>query len=124
VELETALAKETLETVSVEMLRRGQADGVGDRNCAFFKAEALAAGQAQGAWGIAAVIQGWIRAAPSSRGFTPYLYSSYEGECEATPADRKKFMILGSGPNRIGQGNRSSITAAPRRKLLRQCIWH
>ena len=48
--------------------------------------------------------------------FTPYLYSTYErpfynikdkkkkAECEANPTDRKKVMILGSGPNRIGQG--------------------
>ena len=35
---------------------------------------------------------------------TPYLYSSYEGECEAVPTDRQKIVILGSGPNRIGQG--------------------
>jgi carbamoyl-phosphate synthase large subunit len=36
--------------------------------------------------------------------FTPYLYSTYEEECEAAPTDRKKIMILGGGPNRIGQG--------------------
>jgi carbamoyl-phosphate synthase large subunit len=36
--------------------------------------------------------------------FTPYLYSTYETECEAAPTDRRKIMILGSGPNRIGQG--------------------
>ena len=35
---------------------------------------------------------------------TPYLYSSYESHCEAAPTDRTKVMILGSGPNRIGQG--------------------
>ena len=35
---------------------------------------------------------------------TPYLYSSYEGETEAAPTDRRKIVILGSGPNRIGQG--------------------
>jgi carbamoyl-phosphate synthase large subunit len=41
---------------------------------------------------------------------TPYMYSSYEGdglnpaECEAEPSDRKKIIILGGGPNRIGQG--------------------
>ena len=35
---------------------------------------------------------------------TPYLYSTYEEECEAAPTTRKKIMILGSGPNRIGQG--------------------
>nr|WP_320116238.1 carbamoyl-phosphate synthase large subunit [uncultured Desulfuromonas sp.] len=36
--------------------------------------------------------------------FTPYMYSTYEEECEAEPSDRKKIMILGGGPNRIGQG--------------------
>ncbi len=35
---------------------------------------------------------------------TPYYYSSYEGECELAPTDRKKVLILGSGPIRIGQG--------------------
>jgi len=36
--------------------------------------------------------------------FTPYLYSSYEDECEARPTDKRKVIILGGGPNRIGQG--------------------
>jgi carbamoyl-phosphate synthase large subunit len=36
--------------------------------------------------------------------FTPYLYSSYEDECEARPTTNRKVMILGGGPNRIGQG--------------------
>mgnify|MGYP002628627447 CR=1 FL=1 len=36
--------------------------------------------------------------------FTPYLYSTYEEECEADVTTRKKIMILGGGPNRIGQG--------------------
>src|SRR5271154_250477 len=35
---------------------------------------------------------------------TAYLYSTYEEECEANPTDRRKIMILGGGPNRIGQG--------------------
>ena len=35
---------------------------------------------------------------------TAYMYSSYEEECEAEPSDRAKIMILGGGPNRIGQG--------------------
>jgi len=35
---------------------------------------------------------------------TAYMYSSYDEECEAEPTDRKKIMILGGGPNRIGQG--------------------
>jgi carbamoyl-phosphate synthase large subunit len=36
--------------------------------------------------------------------FTPYLYGTYEKECEAEPTPRQKVVILGSGPNRIGQG--------------------
>jgi carbamoyl-phosphate synthase large subunit len=37
--------------------------------------------------------------------YTPYLYSAYEpGDCEAQPTDRRKIVILGGGPNRIGQG--------------------
>jgi len=35
---------------------------------------------------------------------TAYMYSSYEEECEAAPSDRRKIVILGGGPNRIGQG--------------------
>ncbi|MEO6969178.1 MAG: carbamoyl-phosphate synthase large subunit [Rhodanobacteraceae bacterium] len=35
---------------------------------------------------------------------TAYLYSTYEEECEANPSDRRKIMVLGGGPNRIGQG--------------------
>jgi len=35
---------------------------------------------------------------------TPYLYSTYEDECESAPSQRRKIMILGGGPNRIGQG--------------------
>ena len=36
--------------------------------------------------------------------YTPYLYSTYEQECEAKPTNKKKVLILGGGPNRIGQG--------------------
>tara|TARA_B100001059_G_scaffold92897_1_gene91990 strand:- start:487 stop:3708 length:3222 start_codon:yes stop_codon:yes gene_type:complete len=35
---------------------------------------------------------------------TAYMYSTYEQECEASPSDRKKILVLGGGPNRIGQG--------------------
>ncbi|NYT69136.1 carbamoyl-phosphate synthase large subunit [Pusillimonas noertemannii] len=35
---------------------------------------------------------------------TAYMYSTYEDECEAAPTDRKKIVVLGGGPNRIGQG--------------------
>jgi carbamoyl-phosphate synthase large subunit len=35
---------------------------------------------------------------------TPYMYSSYDGECESAPTSARKVLILGGGPNRIGQG--------------------
>ncbi|HTP36658.1 MAG TPA: carbamoyl-phosphate synthase large subunit [Candidatus Acidoferrales bacterium] len=54
--------------------------------------------------GVAAVFSRVDTCAAEFESFTPYLYSNYESACEADPADRKKVMILGSGPNRIGQG--------------------
>ena len=49
-------------------------------------------------------INGWTLARANSNSDTAYLYSTYEEECEANPSARKKVMILGGGPNRIGQG--------------------
>src|SRR6185369_4993723 len=54
--------------------------------------------------GVAAVFNRVDTCAAEFESFTPYLYSSYESECEANVSSRKKVMILGSGPNRIGQG--------------------
>jgi carbamoyl-phosphate synthase large subunit len=54
--------------------------------------------------GVAAVFSRVDTCAAEFESFTPYLYSNYESSCEADPVDRKKVMILGSGPNRIGQG--------------------
>jgi carbamoyl-phosphate synthase large subunit len=54
--------------------------------------------------GVRAVFSRVDTCAAEFESFTPYLYSNYETACEADPADRKKVMILGSGPNRIGQG--------------------
>ena len=54
--------------------------------------------------GIQAVFNRVDTCAAEFESFTPYMYSSYESEDEAAPTDRKKVMILGSGPNRIGQG--------------------
>ncbi|HEY1337709.1 MAG TPA: carbamoyl-phosphate synthase large subunit, partial [Bryobacteraceae bacterium] len=54
--------------------------------------------------GVRAVFSRVDTCAAEFESFTPYLYSCYESSCEADPSDRKKVMILGSGPNRIGQG--------------------
>jgi carbamoyl-phosphate synthase large subunit len=54
--------------------------------------------------GVTAVFNRVDTCAAEFESFTPYLYSTYETSCEANPGTRKKVMILGSGPNRIGQG--------------------
>ncbi|MGK7344468.1 MAG: carbamoyl-phosphate synthase large subunit [Candidatus Nitrospinota bacterium M3_3B_026] len=56
------------------------------------------------AGGVAPVFKRVDTCAAEFEARTPYLYSTYEQECEAAPTDRKKIMILGGGPNRIGQG--------------------
>jgi carbamoyl-phosphate synthase large subunit len=54
--------------------------------------------------GIEAVFNSVDTCGAEFAAFTPYLYSTYEGEDESNPTQRKKIMILGGGPNRIGQG--------------------
>ena len=54
--------------------------------------------------GIEAVFNSVDTCGAEFEAFTPYLYSTYEGEDESRPTARKKIMILGGGPNRIGQG--------------------
>ena len=54
--------------------------------------------------GIAPVYKRVDTCAAEFESHTPYLYSTYENECEADPTTKRKVMILGSGPNRIGQG--------------------
>jgi carbamoyl-phosphate synthase large subunit len=55
-------------------------------------------------WGINPVYKTVDTCAAEFVAHTPYLYSTYEGEDEAQPSARKKIVILGGGPNRIGQG--------------------
>jgi carbamoyl-phosphate synthase large subunit len=55
-------------------------------------------------YGVAPVFKRVDTCAAEFESFTPYLYSTYEDEDESDPQSRFKIMILGSGPNRIGQG--------------------
>lgn len=55
-------------------------------------------------WGLLPTYHQVDTCAAEFEAYTPYLYSSYEMESEATPTDRLKIVILGGGPNRIGQG--------------------
>jgi carbamoyl-phosphate synthase large subunit len=105
VELERALGSETLDSVSAETLREAKRDGLADRRLAqLWNVDQLAVREKRKQAGIRAVFNRVDTCAAEFESFTPYLYSSYEGECEAEPSGRKKVMILGSGPNRIGQG--------------------
>ena len=55
--------------------------------------------------GIEAVFNSVDTCGAEFQAFTPYLYSTYEGEDESRPSERKKIVILGGGPNPIGQGS-------------------
>ena len=105
VELERQLSGRNLDTVSAEELSRAKRDGLSDAKLAeLFDTEALTVRRRRKDLGSRAVFNRVDTCAAEFESYTPYLYSSYETECEAAPSDRKKVMILGSGPNRIGQG--------------------
>ena len=105
VDLEKDLENERLETVSCETMRRAKRDGVSDARLArMWKTDVLEVRRRRKELGVCAVFNRVDTCAAEFESFTPYLYSSYEFECEAAPSDRRKVMILGSGPNRIGQG--------------------
>jgi carbamoyl-phosphate synthase large subunit len=105
VDLERDAAQLSLEDVAKEQLSRFKRDGLSDSTLARgWNVSALAVRERRKELGVAAVFNRVDTCAAEFESFTPYLYSSYESECEAAPSDRKKVMILGSGPNRIGQG--------------------
>src|ERR1700686_4571364 len=105
VDLEAELAKQSFDTVPREMLPRAKRDGVSDTRLGLmWNTGSQAVRKKRQALGINAVFNRVDTCAAEFESFTPYLYSSYESENEAAPSDRKKVMILGSGPNRIGQG--------------------
>ena len=100
------LAAVTLETASGGTAARSEAYRARAtkswRNCG--RRNRRRAGAAQTEWALAPVFKRVDTCAAEFESFTPYMYSTYEEEDEAEPADRPKIMILGSGPNRIGQG--------------------
>src|SRR5450759_4325334 len=95
----------SLDAVPKETLLCAKRYGISDAQLAqTWGAAELAVRERRKAFGIRAVFNRVDTCAAEFESFTPYLYSSYESECEAEPSDRKKVLILGSGPNRIGQG--------------------
>ena len=112
-ELQAELTQFTLAAIPVAELRQAKRFGFSDATLArVLKTEA--AGQPALSTlevrakrlelGLVPVYHRVDTCAAEFEAYTPYLYSTYETSCEAFPTDRRKVMILGSGPNRIGQG--------------------
>jgi len=93
------------EEVTPELTRAMKREGFSDRQLARLRGEdETTVRERRWGWDIRATYNVVDTCAGEFPAQTPYFYSSYEDESESTPSDRKKVVILGSGPNRIGQG--------------------
>jgi carbamoyl-phosphate synthase large subunit len=99
------LASVTVETCPEELLREAKRIGTSDETLAqLWKTTSAAIRHRRTKARIAPVFKRVDTCAAEFESFTPYMYSTYEEEDESEPTDKQKIMILGSGPNRIGQG--------------------
>jgi carbamoyl-phosphate synthase large subunit len=99
---EIALAEKD---VDLKDLRRYKRMGFSDRRLAALTGKTEKdIREARHAAGIRPVYKRVDTCAAEYESFTPYMYSTYEDECESRPTQKKKVIILGGGPNRIGQG--------------------
>ena len=94
-----------LENIPLDLLRAFKEAGLSDRRLAYLTNRTEDEVRAyRKKLGLIPVYKRVDTCGAEFESFTPYLYSTYEEEDEAQPTDRQKIMILGSGPNRIGQG--------------------
>ncbi|MDE2483688.1 MAG: carbamoyl-phosphate synthase large subunit [candidate division NC10 bacterium] len=94
-----------LRLLTAPLMREAKALGFSDRRLAeLVGSQEFTVRDARKRMGIEATFKMVDTCGAEFAAHTPYLYSTYEQECEANPTNRKKIMILGSGPNRIGQG--------------------
>ncbi|MGB7201772.1 MAG: carbamoyl-phosphate synthase large subunit [Pyrinomonadaceae bacterium] len=104
-EFQDSLDAKPLNEYSADEIRTAKEFGLSDRRLSFLTgATDLEARSHRKNLGITPVYKRVDTCGAEFESFTPYLYSTYEEECEAEPTTRRKIMILGSGPNRIGQG--------------------
>jgi carbamoyl-phosphate synthase large subunit len=103
---ERRLREVALDALSADRLRALKQAGFSDVRLATLLGTDEAAVRARrGALGIRPVYKTVDTCGAEFEAYTPYLYSTFEpGDCEAKPSDRRKIVILGGGPNRIGQG--------------------
>ena len=93
------------ETLDPELLLDAKAMGFADRRIAELRGVSeRAVAHRRREFGVTPVFKAVDTCGAEFQAFTPYLYSTYEGEDEANPDSRRKIVILGGGPNRIGQG--------------------
>ncbi|HEX7052412.1 MAG TPA: carbamoyl-phosphate synthase large subunit [Burkholderiales bacterium] len=105
VELEMKLDDQKLDDIGRDTLLELKRKGFSDRRLAYlFNCDEQAVRAKRHRLGIRPVYKRVDTCAAEFAARTAYLYSTYEEECEAEPTDRKKVMVLGGGPNRIGQG--------------------
>ena len=105
VDFEGGLTGQALGSADAATLRRAKRYGISDVQLArTWGADEIAVRERRKELGVEAVFSRVDTCAAEFESFTPYLYSNYESSSEADPSDRRKVMILGSGPNRIGQG--------------------
>ncbi len=94
-----------LENIPLELLRAFKEAALSDRRLAYLTKRSEDEVRAfRKNLGLVPVYKRVDTCGAEFESYTPYLYSTYEEEDEAQPTDRPKIMILGSGPNRIGQG--------------------
>ena len=94
-----------LEDVPKDVLRYSKEYGLSDRRLYYLTGSSETdVREHRKAMGIVPVYKRVDTCGGEFESFTPYMYSTYEEESEAEPSERRKIMILGSGPNRIGQG--------------------
>ena len=102
---EKSLAGRTLESLGADELRALKRSGFADARLAkLLSTDAGAMGAYRHALGVRPVFKRVDTCAAEFATNTAYMYSTYEEECEAQPTNSKKIMVLGGGPNRIGQG--------------------
>jgi carbamoyl-phosphate synthase large subunit len=105
VELQRSASLVGLRGISADMLRALKRSGFSDRELGpILGADEDAVRGARAEHGLRTAYKRIDTCAAEFESFTPYLYGTYEKECEADPTPRQKVVILGSGPNRIGQG--------------------
>ncbi len=104
-EMEQALARETLASLDTAAFRRAKQFGFADAQLAhLLKSDLVTVRADRKRRGLHTTYRLVDTCAAEFEAFTPYYYSSYGDENEIIPSTRPKIMILGGGPNRIGQG--------------------